>query len=401
MTACGQAADFRVSFDEYRLPATSCRSRTSADGQVALTIVPMRPIRRGSNICMARLLLTCWVLSTTATAAVAPLTNDQRVAAAIETRDVGALRDALRAGGQPNGNVQLPGQPYPIEQQWRALRTGDPEVVAALLDAGADLTVGISEAGCQPKIIQLYLDRGIAVDAHPPKGMPLLWEAVEEGAKRMPVATWTPEEESRHKACLQTVAYLVAHGAKIQGDRSSTTPLAEAVASGDLEYLKLFVDAGADFNERSDPLLFTALYWYAISVPTPQTKPEHRNDDRWPLRTVEFMLTHGANPNPVVCGSYDAYEDGRRFPYMGGETPLMVAARYGWYDMAKLLLQHGADPFVGRREVEEDTPMAPSDVASANGHVKTAALIKEFEKRSRGAAAPPAGASSPTFAECF
>ncbi len=327
----------------------------------------MRPIRRGSNICLSRLLLTCWALSTTATAAVAQLTNDQRVAAAIEARDVGALRDALRAGGQPNGNVQLPGQPYPIEQQRRALGTGDPEVVAALLDVGADLTVGISEARCQPKIIQLYLDRGVAVDAHPPKGMPLLWEAVEEGAKRMPVAAWTPEQESRHKACLQTVAYLVAHGAKIQGDRNSRTPLAEAVASGDLEYLKLFVDAGADFNERPEPLIFTALYWYAISVPTPQTQPEHRNDDRWPLKTVEFMLKNGANPNLAECGSFDGYEDSRRFPYLGGETPLMVAARYGWYDMAKLLLQNGADPFVGRKEVEEDTPMIPSDIASANG----------------------------------
>ncbi len=366
-----------------------------------LASAPTRPISRGSSISLTGLLLACWALSTTATAAVAQLTSDQRVAAAIEARDVSALRDALRAGGQPNGYVQLPDQPYPIEQQRRALGTGDPEVVAALLDAGADLTVGITEAGCQPKIIQLYLDRRVAVDAHPPKGMPLLWEAVEEGAKRMPVAAWTPEQESRHRACLQTAAYLVNHGARLQGDRNATTPLAEAVASGDLEYLKLFVDAGADFNERPEPLIFIALYRYAISVPTPQTRPERRSDDRWPLKTVEFMLKNGANPNLTECGSFDGYEDSRRFPYMAGETLLMVAARYGWYDMAKLLLENGADPIVGRKEVEDGPPIISSDIARANGHEKTAALIKEFENRSLRAAAPLAEASSPTVAECY
>jgi ankyrin repeat protein len=296
--------------------------------------------------------------------------------------------------------VQLPGQPYAIDQQVRALGTDDLGVIAALLDSGADLTFGISQAGCRPKIIQLYLDRGVAVDAHPPMGAPLLFTSVESGSKRHLPGSWTPEQEERRQACLQTAAYLVAHGARIQGDRNARTPLAEAVSNGDLDYLKLFAEAGADFNERPEPLIFEALHEYGISVSASRIKPDHRDDYRWPLRTVEFLLAHGANPNIAECGRYDAYEEGRRFPYMTGETPLMVAARYGWYDMAKLLLQNGADPLVGRKEVEEDIPMIPSAIAIENGHAKTAALIQAFERRSSASAAPPAGASSPAFSPC-
>ena len=73
----------------------------------SILLVP--PISTYENRPPGRFFIYRWALSTTATAAVAPLTSDQRVAAAIEARDIGALRDALRAGGQPNGNMRLVG----------------------------------------------------------------------------------------------------------------------------------------------------------------------------------------------------------------------------------------------------------------------------------------------------
>ncbi len=50
-----------------------------------------------------------------------------------------------------------------------------------------------------------------------------------------------------------------------------------------------------------------------------------------------------------------------------------MAARYGWYEVAVLLLQHGAQP-----ELRREDGKTPKQIALENGHPKTARIIAKF-----------------------
>ncbi|HKB79513.1 MAG TPA: ankyrin repeat domain-containing protein [Thermoanaerobaculia bacterium] len=94
------------------------------------------------------------------------------------------------------------------------------------------------------------------------------------------------------------------------------TPLVIAARGGDIAAIHDCISHGADPDAPSGGNGWTPLE-HAI----------HRNQ----IASVSALLAGGANVNAFSSGT-------------DGMTPLMMAAGYGYTDIARLLLRHGADP---------------------------------------------------------
>jgi ankyrin repeat protein len=145
------------------------------------------------------------------------------------------------------------------------------------------------------------------------------------------------------------IAYVKAHLTKKEievRDRRGATPLMHAAAFGNLETMKLLLDAGADVNAAND-FDATALLWAARDPEKARLLIERganvniqSKQGRTPLMVaslspggtaiVALMLAKGADVNSA---------GGRR-----GDTALAVAANSGNAAAVKFLLDHGADP---------------------------------------------------------
>ena len=134
---------------------------------------------------------------------------------------------------------------------------------------------------------------------------------------------------------------------------------------------KALLAHGADVNYQSElnqSPLESVMREYAIA------QFEHRRNSTpvspFILPTIRLLLKAGADSNSAFGGSFNEDYDRITIPYDDGYTPLTLAARHGWYDLAALLL---------RNRASVDKPR--SDGASAyvialrHGHPKTAHLI--------------------------
>ena len=112
---------------------------------------------------------------------------------------------------------------------------------------------------------------------------------------------------------------------------------------------------------------------------------------------VRELLGRGANPNakdrygntPLHVAAAWGYADVVKmlldhYAYVNardnsGATPLHRAAAYGRADIARLLLEHGANPSI--RDKDGRTPL---DIARGRGHEEVARVIEEYMQRKRG-----------------
>jgi len=181
---------------------------------------------------------------------------------------------------------------------------------------------------------------------------------------------------SRDEAnCVDTVKILLAAGALPNTPKNhGETPLFTASYWGISKVVKVLISQGADVNLRSEldqSPLSVAIEQYAYEQYSKSMHP------RWVsppiLPTIQALLEGGADPNFAYEGRWDDYHDSRVYPNTGGYTVLSVAARYGWYEVAELLLQHGAKP-----ELRREDGKTPKQIALENGHPKTARIIAKF-----------------------
>ncbi|MBV9613311.1 MAG: ankyrin repeat domain-containing protein [Acidobacteriaceae bacterium] len=141
----------------------------------------------------------------------------------------------------------------------------------------------------------------------------------------------------------------------------SSEPLAKAAATGDLKLLGKLL-AGASLENRQ-----TALVWAARSGQPGAIELLIRAGvdpnftwgvNGWPVLmhaihkdqpgSVEMLLEHGADVNQRGGN---------------GETPLMMAAGYGYTDIAGILLEHGADAHATLSNGENALDFAAEGVA--------------------------------------
>ncbi len=120
---------------------------------------------------------------------------------------------------------------------------------------------------------------------------------------------------------------------------------------------------GVTFYPWQDVYAAGRLDWaWAIAV-------DHGN-----LERVERLLADGVDPDVLISGDYRASEA----PRLHGQTALMEAAWLGYEELARLLLQAGADPLV--REVSEQEHFSGDTAlhkAATQGHAGIVRLLLE------------------------
>jgi RNA polymerase sigma factor (sigma-70 family) len=142
-----------------------------------------------------------------------------------------------------------------------------------------------------------------------------------------------------------------AHRARLPYAREGTA-LIRAAERGELEIVKLLLDAGADVDGACGCRAGETPLWAAAAADYPQV--------------VAYLLERGANPNA-------------RGPR--GHTALHIAAMRGWPHLARALLEHGADP-----RQPDDAGRTPLDWAALKRHAEVADLLRDA----------PGGSGAPT-----
>jgi ankyrin repeat protein len=169
---------------------------------------------------------------------------------------------------------------------------------------------------------------------------------------------------------------------------TGSTPLMLAAGSGSVEAVRLLLDAGSDIDARESARGQTALIFAAaanrVDVITElarrgaDVKVTTRVVDLFDLTREEAPRAGGGTaaggPRPPaaaatparaqVPGIDRAYVYTELIGYLGGMTPLMFAAREGYIEAAKALIEAGADVNQAR-EGDRTTPLL---MAAINGH---------------------------------
>ncbi len=135
---------------------------------------------------------------------------------------------------------------------------------------------------------------------------------------------------------------------------SAETPLSVAVQTGTLESIQSLLKAGADVR-LGDPL------HYAI---------ERRADA---LEVVRLLLDHKAPVNTIQFAHSSARQ--LRHSLVRG-TPLHKACLLSKYEVAELLLRHGADPNITRIRDSQAEWTTPLDIAKERGDERMVTLLE-------------------------
>ena len=131
------------------------------------------------------------------------------------------------------------------------------------------------------------------------------------------------------------------------------TPLQRAAFAGDVAAVKALVGGGADVNERG-ALGNTALAWAARGGhPVGPHRCRGEAEDR--ADTVAALLALGADPNLPDTRP-------RGFWRASGWTPLLVALHHEQFALARVLLEHGADP-----NIRSDQGVSVMEMAAGEG----------------------------------
>lgn len=181
----------------------------------------------------------------------------------------------------------------------KAVENGRKETAEMLLSK--DLNINIQGALISAarigsmKLLNMALDKGLNPDEQDTYGYSALMYAVENGHKKV-VEKLLNEKTNVNAYC-----------------KNNRTLLMLAAERGHLDVVKLLLDKGADINK---------IKYSNLSALTFAVENRHK-------KVVELLLDNGANPN-----TRDVHNS---------ETPLMLAAKNGEFEIATLLIKSGAD----------------------------------------------------------
>jgi len=267
--------------------------------------------------------------------------------AAIESDNLGAVQELLRLGANVNA------QHSDRFRKCRILARGvdNEPLFNALVKAGIDVN-------CRGWQFGSTLLMGMA-------GYNRLWawERIHDGARR---------SAERLRDPLVLAKRLLAAGADLNAkDGWGRTALFYTVQPNNVDMAQLLLDSGADPNISIDSQkegaslaqqtgstpLMEAFHWYPLT---------------WDPTIFQMLLAHGADPNYRNQSSYNKEWDETTSGAVtfAGQTALTRAAQDGYFSLARMLLEAGADPTISR----EDGAL-PETLAQDHKHSKIAALI--------------------------
>jgi ankyrin repeat protein len=266
-----------------------------------------------------------------------------------------------------------------------AARRGDRETVRALLKQGADVngaegdgTTALhwaARAG-DAELLQMLVYAGANVKAATRLGAytPLMMAA-----------------RAGHSAAVQA---LLAGGSDVKATSTTgTTPLMFAAESGDTRTMSLLIEAGADVNARETamgqtPLMFAAAYnrvdavklllakgaeVTATSKVVDLTKLSSPEEEFFRQRAQPQGGGQGGPRPPDVAGVTRQYRYNELVGTSGGFSALHFAARQGFMDVVKTLVEGGAEV----NQVNPGDRSTPLIVATINGYFDIARYLLE------------------------
>jgi uncharacterized protein len=171
---------------------------------------------------------------------------------------------------------------------------------------------------------------------------------------------------------------LGAHADPSSSDVTGETCLMMAARVGNLDAVKALLDAHANVDAtdpeyKQTPLMVAARGGYAPIVNLLIKRGANVNAQTRTGPTPKFRLpssNSGSKGAGIVRGGWP--ERGERDPTPGAKTPLLYAAREGHADVAKLLLDSGAD--IEKADADGVTPLL---MAILNGRIPLANLLIE------------------------
>jgi N-acyl-D-amino-acid deacylase len=238
-----------------------------------------------------------------------------------------------------------------------AIKNADAQAVRKLLDGGADVNARDAEGNTPvilasfyagPECVKLLIDQGADVNAANKAGAtPLIRAATSHEKTRLLVAAGADVRvrtalgntplilAARRAGNSRTVRLLLERGASATGrNDAGISPVLPAAASGDLETVRLLLDAGTKADESPQSNDPTAAAFAGFR--TPLMWAAYRND----VRMARLLLEHRADPNQST--------------YYG--NPLSHACWGDGFEAAKLLIARGAS--VNARDAVADfTPL--------------------------------------------
>ncbi|HYB96522.1 MAG TPA: ankyrin repeat domain-containing protein [Vicinamibacterales bacterium] len=262
-----------------------------------------------------------------------------------------------------------------------AAARGDRESVTALLRQGADVNAAQGDGSTALHWAAIKGDAAMTQ-------MLLVAGANVRATTRL--GAYTPLYLAARGGHAEVVAHLLAAGADPKAvTANGATPLMIAAAAGDTRSINALVENGAEINAKDTakgetPLMYAAGFNRVDAVKlllakgadhTATTKvmdlfaltaPEEENMARQGGRA-------GGNRPADIAGATRAYRYNELIGSQGGLTALLFAARQGYIDVVKALLDGGADinqPNAG----DKTTPLLMSII---NGHFDQAMLLIE------------------------
>ena len=319
------------------------------------------------------------------------LAKDDLLVQAVADKNVSEIKRLVAVGTNPDG-VKKAGEPLAA-----AIETEDVDLVKLLLQLGANVNAKYSTGFGKCRILTLGVENQqifevlvkASIDLNCNGGFqdstPLMnivqynrlwaWERIHDGNRA---------SGERLKDPIQLAKRLLAAGADPNfKDGSGRTTLFYAMEANNIDMAKLLLDSGADPNNSIDSYktsrgeqlgstpLMEAFHWYSLTLdPT----------------MFELLLDRGADPNYRNQNTYN--EDWDRTTSgavtFGGQTVLTRAAEDGYYTLARIALEHGADTTIPRQDGK-----LPEEMALEYKHPKIAALIAAYAKKRIDKAALP------------
>ena len=241
----------------------------------------------------------------------------------------------LNAGANPN--TSTPSGQTPL---MTAARSGSADVVRALLSRGAQVNAAEAARG-QTALMWASSNRHSSV----------VRTLIEGGAD-----IYTRTRTSR-------VRVVVGGERAEEVDTGGSTALFFAARAGDIESVKVLIDAGADVNEAL-PDHNSVLAFAAHSGQGEVAKvlldrgarpdadgagytPLHAAVLRGDVELVKALLDRGANPDPRLKRGTPVNRDSKDYYFSAdwvGATPFWLAARFAEIEIMRVLLAGGADP---------------------------------------------------------
>jgi len=242
---------------------------------------------------------------------------------------------------------------------------------ARLLDAGANPDVCLANgvplvygaaANQRRETVDALLQHGARADAD------LIQTLLETGT--------TPLHTAAQKGDLNQVSQLLATGADPNiPDKRGYWPIHHAHAEGHIDIVKrllpgtpasivtdLFVKAVETRDRDRDMIALLIAHGADVNASNPRRMGSPLRWLAYDLETMELLLTHGADAN-ATGGSND--------------TPLTMATRVKAKDAVALLLAHGADPNIPTADRHQHLRLTPLNIALANGSFDIARILVE------------------------